>query len=109
MPTRYPPSRPKTLVPALSARPDWMARGLCHQQGNLDICYPEGAGRVGARGTQQAKELCASCPVVADCLAWALDRQERHGVWGGLSERERDQLLAQPPTSSTPGPAGVAA
>ena len=32
---------------------------------------------------EQAKALCQSCPLVAGCLAGALERQEPWGVWGG--------------------------
>lgn len=39
-----------------------------------------------------AKRVCRECPVSADCLAHALQAEERLGVWGGLSEGERDRL-----------------
>jgi WhiB family transcriptional regulator, redox-sensing transcriptional regulator len=42
-----------------------------------------------------AKRICGQCPVRAACLADALDRREPHGVWGGLNEDERAELLAQ--------------
>lgn len=35
------------------------------------------------------REICDACPVCADCGAYALDHGIKHGVWGGLSERER--------------------
>ena len=41
----------------------------------------------------EAKVLCARCPVREDCLAYALRMHETHGVWGGLNELERRQLL----------------
>jgi len=40
-----------------------------------------------------AKAVCAACPVREPCLVHALASEERHGVWGGLSERERAALL----------------
>lgn len=40
-----------------------------------------------------AKELCATCPVAADCLADALDRDEQFGIWGGLDTIERQRLM----------------
>ena len=43
----------------------------------------------------EAKFVCVGCPVRAVCLAGALQRDERAGVWGGLLTRERDVLLAQ--------------
>jgi WhiB family redox-sensing transcriptional regulator len=41
----------------------------------------------------RAKALCARCPVLEDCLEFALRVREPHGVWGGLNEQERRQLL----------------
>jgi WhiB family transcriptional regulator, redox-sensing transcriptional regulator len=42
-----------------------------------------------------AKEVCATCPVAAACLAFALEHGERFGVWGGLDEKERNRLSAE--------------
>jgi WhiB family transcriptional regulator, redox-sensing transcriptional regulator len=42
-----------------------------------------------------AKQLCAICPVVQACRDHALRHQELYGVWGGLGEAERRQLLEQ--------------
>jgi WhiB family transcriptional regulator, redox-sensing transcriptional regulator len=41
------------------------------------------------RREQQAKEICATCPVLVECRTYALTRQEQHGIWGGLTARER--------------------
>ena len=43
----------------------------------------------------KAKALCVRCPVAAPCLEYALATREPHGVWGGLNETERRQLLRQ--------------
>lgn len=48
--------------------------------------FPNGTDTEGQR---RAKELCATCPVVVECLQYALDNGEDYGVWGGLSEQER--------------------
>jgi WhiB family redox-sensing transcriptional regulator len=66
--------------------PDWFAEGLCAQT-DPEAFYPEKGG-----STREAKRVCLGCPVRNDCLQWALDRQERFGIWGGLSERERRQV-----------------
>lgn len=34
--------------------------------------------------------MCAACPVRAECLAYALGRPDKHGIWGGMTEDERD-------------------
>ena len=43
----------------------------------------------------RAKAICARCPVRDPCLAYALRIREPHGIWGGLNELERRQLLRQ--------------
>lgn len=47
------------------------------------------------QATAPAKGLCAVCPVVGECLDAALDNNERHGIWGGTSARERRTLRRQ--------------
>lgn len=42
--------------------------------------------------TRPAQDVCATCPVVADCLDWALGNGEQFGIWGGTSERERRRM-----------------
>ncbi|MGL4745898.1 MAG: WhiB family transcriptional regulator, partial [Dermatophilaceae bacterium] len=44
-----------------------------------------------------AKLICRGCPVVAECLADALDNRTEFGVWGGMTERERRALLRRRP------------
>ena len=44
----------------------------------------------------RAKSICASCTVREDCLQYALDIGEQHGVWGGLNEAERRELMLRP-------------
>lgn len=44
----------------------------------------------------QAKQICATCSAVSECLAYALEIGEKHGIWGGLNEIERQQLLQTP-------------
>jgi len=42
---------------------------------------------------QRAKEICSGCSVKRDCLDYAIAIREPHGIWGGLNELERKQLL----------------
>lgn len=44
------------------------------------------------------KVLCIDCPVRIECLAHALDNRIKHGVWGGMTERERRALLRRRPS-----------
>ena len=66
---------------------DWRDRALCAQT-DPEIFFPERG-----ESTTAAKRVCAGCEVRAECLQEALDRGERFGVWGGLSERERRALV----------------
>ena len=49
-----------------------------------EACFPETGG-----STRDAKRVCAQCEVREQCLKWAIDHDERFGIWGGMSERER--------------------
>jgi len=68
---------------------DWQAQALCSQT-DPEAFFPE-KGKKGCP-TKEAKQVCAGCPVRLECLAHALDKDERFGIWGGLSERERRKL-----------------
>lgn len=70
----------------LPPQPEWMDDALC-AQADPDSFFPERGG-----SPRDAKKVCLSCPVIAECRAYALGRDERFGVWGGLSERERRRL-----------------
>lgn len=56
-----------------------------------DAWFPEGRGLRG--DDQYAARLCVGCPVLAGCLAYALATRQPYGVWGGVSEATREQLL----------------
>lgn len=64
----------------------WQADSLCAQT-DPEAFFPEKGG-----STRDAKKICASCDVRAQCLEYALQNDERFGIWGGLSERERRKL-----------------
>lgn len=65
---------------------DWMRDALCAQT-DPDAYFPVKGG-----STRAAKAICARCEVREQCLEWALANDERFGIYGGLSERERRQL-----------------
>jgi WhiB family redox-sensing transcriptional regulator len=67
-------------------RPGCMRDGLCREHAEVNF-YP----RTG-ESLEPARAICAGCLVRDSCLAHALEHDERHGVWGGLSPRERGQL-----------------
>ena len=61
-------------------------RSLCAQT-DPEAFFPEKGG-----STREAKKVCVGCEVRAECLEYALANDERFGIWGGLSERERRKL-----------------
>ena len=61
----------------------WQADALCTQT-DPEAFFPEKGG-----STRDAKRICAECTVKTECLEYALANDERFGIWGGLSERER--------------------
>lgn len=65
---------------------EWQDRALCAQT-DPEAFFPEKGG-----STREAKRICHGCEVKADCLEYALGNDERFGIWGGLSERERRRL-----------------
>jgi WhiB family redox-sensing transcriptional regulator len=64
----------------------WQERALCAQT-DPEAFFPEKGG-----STREAKRVCMSCDVRAECLSYALANDERFGIWGGLSERERRRV-----------------
>lgn len=64
----------------------WQERALCSQT-DPEAFFPEKGG-----STRDAKKICSGCEVRAECLEYALEHDERFGIWGGLSERERRRL-----------------
>lgn len=71
---------------------DWRDLGLCRQL-DAEVFFPDGDGPRYTEQVDAAKAICRACPVLASCRQWALDRRELHGVWGGLSARERISIL----------------
>ena len=73
-------------MPAFTPQ-DWAVHAKC--RGMEDALFPE------ASEQKRARQLCLGCPVRFECLAEALDNRIEWGVWGGMTERERRQLLRQ--------------
>ncbi len=69
---------------------DWPAKGRCAGS-DPDALFVQG------KAQRAAKVVCKNCPVLAECLADALDNRTQFGVWGGMTERERRALLRRRP------------
>lgn len=65
---------------------DWRVSAVCAQT-DPGLFYPDKG-----ESARPGKKVCTGCPVRAQCLQWALKHDERHGIWGGLSDRERRRL-----------------
>lgn len=80
----------ETVTRKLFHRPVWMSQAECLGHPNPNIFFPE------YRGAQtyynQARKVCAVCPVWKECLRYALDTPELEGMWGGLSIVERRKV-----------------
>jgi len=80
--------------------PDWRLSAACIEQ-DLDTFFP--ISSVGTAAQQQiveAKRICASCPVQAACLEWALEVGPEFGIFGGHTEDERRALRVASGTST---------
>jgi WhiB family transcriptional regulator, redox-sensing transcriptional regulator len=73
-------------VAAFPPELEWQERALCAQT-DPEAFFPEKGG-----STREAKRVCLSCEVRVECLEYALSNDERFGIWGGLSERERRRV-----------------
>lgn len=62
---------------------DWRSQAVCAQS-DPDLWFSPGAVE-----HREAKKICRECPVRRQCLAYAMEAPVDHGVWGGLTERER--------------------
>lgn len=72
-------------------RADWRRDALC---ADLDpgIFFPDGKGWT----PDEAKSICARCPVRFECLDYAMKAKEEHGVWGGTTPAERRKIRKKP-------------
>jgi WhiB family redox-sensing transcriptional regulator len=75
----------------------WQARGLCRGNHSHLFFPPSTVERKEERERREkkAKAICHVCPVKVDCLEFALEIREPYGIWGGLTETERRQVLAR--------------
>jgi WhiB family redox-sensing transcriptional regulator len=70
---------------------DWRHHASCtHEQ--PELFFPVGTTGPALAQTAVAKQVCRRCPVLTECLAWALTTGQDFGVWGGTSEDERRAL-----------------
>lgn len=92
-PVWSPPDQAVALDPA--DEPHWSEFALCAET-DPEAFYPEKGG-----STTPAKKVCMACEVRTECLEYALEHQERFGIWGGKSERQRRALAKERAAAET--------
>jgi WhiB family redox-sensing transcriptional regulator len=85
---------------------EWQLLGACRGEDTELFFHPEGERGPRRSGREAAaKAVCAQCPVLDMCRQHALSAREPYGVWGGMSEREREAVYArsarQPETAAS--------
>lgn len=72
---------------------DWQLQGACREEDPELFFHPEGERGPSRRNRESAaKAVCARCPVVAECARHSLTVREPYGVWGALSEDDRELI-----------------
>jgi WhiB family redox-sensing transcriptional regulator len=84
---------------------DWRDGAAC-RVADPELFFAADQERANGRNPRvaEAKAVCRSCEVRPDCLKWALDNDERYGVWGGLDEDERPHRRRPTHKPATPKP-----
>ena len=76
----------------IADRWDWQLQGSCRRENPEVFFHPEGERGPARRNRDEAaKSVCIACPVLEACREHALQVREPYGVWGGLTEDEREQ------------------
>ena len=79
---------------------EWQHQGACRRADPTLFFHPENErGPARRRRAAAAKAVCHGCPVLDACREHALAVHEPYGVWGGLSEEDREAALARTPAA----------
>lgn len=75
---------------------EWQLEGACREHDTNLFFHPEGErGPARRQRDEAAKAICATCPVLQQCRDHALTVREPYGVWGGLTEDDRERIYAE--------------
>ncbi|HWC78872.1 MAG TPA: WhiB family transcriptional regulator [Pseudonocardiaceae bacterium] len=84
---------------AVSENWDWQLRAACRDLDTAQFFHPDRErGLRREERDAKAKQVCHSCPVIVECRRHALATHEPYGVWGGMTEKERQVALADTTT-----------
>lgn len=83
----------RAITNAVTPEPvhDWRHLSACAAE-DPDLFFPLGGSPEAASQAEQAKAVCRRCPVMEECLAWAVETRQAAGVWGGMTENERRNM-----------------
>ncbi|WP_060903512.1 WhiB family transcriptional regulator [Streptomyces europaeiscabiei] len=71
---------------------EWLRRAACVGE-DPELFFPVGTTGPAIDDVAAAKRVCAGCPVRRECLDWALGNGQTAGVWGGMGEEDRTEML----------------
>ena len=74
---------------------DWRDLAACRGV-DPDLFFPVGTTGPSLDQVEQAKAICRSCPVIEDCLRFALSTQQEYGIWAGTTSEERHAMRRRP-------------
>jgi WhiB family redox-sensing transcriptional regulator len=75
---------------------EWQQHSACAGLGTEKFFHPDGErGQRRSMRETLAKAVCATCPVMNACAEHALRVKEPYGVWGGMSETDREEILVR--------------
>jgi WhiB family redox-sensing transcriptional regulator len=83
---------------------DWRDRARCLDE-DPDLFFPIGTSGPALAQAAAAKAMCRRCPVITQCLDWALANYQDAGVWGGTTEEERREMRRSGVAARVPVPA----
>ena len=103
------PQQPLAQVPQ-DAVWEWQEVGACRQADPTLFFHPQNErGLARVRRDQAAKAVCAACPVRIECADYAIRSREPYGVWGGLTEEDRENIYRRIPIAVYPRAKGEGA
>ncbi len=73
---------------------DWQDDAACRKHDNVVFFGPDqGESELEKQSREmQAKSICHSCPVKEPCLEFAMETNQKYGIWGGMTDKERASL-----------------
>jgi WhiB family redox-sensing transcriptional regulator len=72
---------------------DWQEEAACREYDNLLFFGEEGEPELEKQAREaRAKTVCQRCPVAEPCLEFAMETNQKYGIWGGLTDKERASL-----------------